>query len=1192
MKTLRKVLLMSFVVFAFSASTKGQILDVEEVTQEQTNWCWAAVSSCMLDYYNYNVEQCVIAEYTRTVSTFIDFGDIDCCDDPTQGCDQSNIMFDGSGSIQDILNNFGNLSTISSNTFLNQNEVLENIENSKPFIFRWGWSTGGGHFLVGHGIVVNNMHYMDPWFGEGYGIANYDWIVDGDGHNWTHTLVMDIKSVEIAISIDRSGSMAGSYITGAKNAAKSFVDLMQINDFLSVTSFSSSASVNFQFAQITSEQIKTNAKNAINSIGTGGSTSIGAGLQKAQQQLNLGNTDKIQGMILLSDGKENEYPYVSQVLPTIPGNTDIYTIALGPDSDQTLLNNIASATGGFYSYSPNTTRLALIYNSIRAKVTGQQFLAWLIGLIAQGQNIFHDIIVDGGSSLINFSLTWPGSDLDLELTDPNGNIINHSTSNPNVSFTSGPTFETYIISNPVPGQYTAKIIGVSTSGQEPYNLVVTGESSLEMQVAFNKSVYGKNEPILVTAEIMDGDQPVTGASVNAVVTAPSKDGHVPKGASSNEEPSPTQELNYDSENKVYLDEKGKEYYFDSNLSLYDDGLHGDGSANDGIYGNYYTNTSALGSYSFDISATGTAPLSGSFTRIQSKSTTVTFTQSIVVTEPQTGSTWYANSYHNVQWSSTNITGNVDIYLSINGGSTYNIPLALNITDDGSELCLIPNNLSATCRIKVQSIDYSAIAGTNPGNFSINKPVLTVVPANISVAPEAGSATFDIHFSNQAQIAWTINNMNDWITISQNTGNGETTLSLNYTLNILPDPRSGIVTINAPNSQNGAVNITVTQEGNPNQCAQTIDIPLNWSAVSSYLNHDDPQLEVVFAEIQANVVIMLGKNGLYWPGQNINTIGDWNPFEGYKIKMNEASTLCMNGEMVTVKTVNLPLGTYYLPVLDDQNIDANEIFSQIDGKLIYAFDMGGAIYWPDGGLYTLQTLEPGKGYLVSMSAPGSVTFPESKGKMVPNNNIIQVIENSPWTVTKTGSQHIITIYQPCFETLQRGDIIAAFNSMGLCVGVTQYRGVKENLPMIIYGDDVTTSATDGMVENEVLTFKVFNSTTKDVYDINPEWDLSMPNTGLFVENGLSAISSLKASTGIIESNLDNLNIFPNPNTGLFSIVGINEALEISVLNTTGQIIENMNVNQSVTIDLSKYSRGIYYLKLVSGSSVRMEKIIIR
>ena len=40
------------------------------------------------------------------------------------------------------------------------------------------------------------------------------------------------------------------------------------------------------------------------------------------------------------------------------------------------------------------------------------------------------------------------------------------------------------------------------------------------------------------------------------------------------------------------------------FELYDDGQHGDGSANDGVYANAFNNTSLAGSYNFNVHVSG------------------------------------------------------------------------------------------------------------------------------------------------------------------------------------------------------------------------------------------------------------------------------------------------------------------------------------------------------------------------------------------------------------------------------------------------------------------------------------------------------------------------------------------------------------------------------------------------------------
>ncbi len=337
------------------------------------------------------------------------------------------------------------------------------------------------------------------------------------------TLLTETPNAEIALCLDRSGSMGSNgYMIEAKNVSKLFVDLLEYDDYLAITSFSNSAGVNYSFTQITTEQNKSDAKNAINSISSGGGTGMGSGILKAQNELDKGNPGQVQTIILLGDGYENESPYVSEVLPNIPNNIDIYTIALGPDSDQTLLNNIAAGTGGMYSYSPGTDKLAAIYHSVQSKVSKQQMITLQSGQIAPNQEQTHNVPVDGGSGTVTFTMTGDTDELGFRLYDPYGQMIHENRSNPNIVFTSGESFKKYTITNPYIGNYTGIVDGLNVSQIENYDLIATGRSTLNMEVDFNKSIYGINEPILITGQFKDDTIPITDVSVSAEILVPNK----------------------------------------------------------------------------------------------------------------------------------------------------------------------------------------------------------------------------------------------------------------------------------------------------------------------------------------------------------------------------------------------------------------------------------------------------------------------------------------------------------------------------------------------------------------------------------------------------------------------------------------------------------------------------------------------
>jgi len=198
-----------FVIKSYRAEGLLEMTEVHtfpEVIQEQNEWCWTGVTAAIFDYFKNSVTQCEIAEYTRTVATWHDFGSEDCCINPNLGCNYWNYNYGSYGSIEDILESMQNKISIQNyglSRKLTMIEVETDLSNNKPFVIRWVWDGGGGHFLVGYGIDENYLHYMNPWFGEGNKIGTYDWVSLGGGHTWTHTnRITDVfRSIAIHPSI-------------------------------------------------------------------------------------------------------------------------------------------------------------------------------------------------------------------------------------------------------------------------------------------------------------------------------------------------------------------------------------------------------------------------------------------------------------------------------------------------------------------------------------------------------------------------------------------------------------------------------------------------------------------------------------------------------------------------------------------------------------------------------------------------------------------------------------------------------------------------------------------------------------------------------------------------------------------------------------------------------------------------------
>lgn len=165
----------------------GQVIPVKQVIQSKDQWCWAGVTESILDCYQHPRPQCEIAEYARTVITWHNFGTANCCINPNAGCNYWNYSWGYPGSIEDILEHFGNVSNYGVSYPLSLAESQTELTNRRLFVIRWGWYSGGGHFVVGHGVSGNTMYYMNPWPGEGLKMATYNWVKDDGVHQWTHT---------------------------------------------------------------------------------------------------------------------------------------------------------------------------------------------------------------------------------------------------------------------------------------------------------------------------------------------------------------------------------------------------------------------------------------------------------------------------------------------------------------------------------------------------------------------------------------------------------------------------------------------------------------------------------------------------------------------------------------------------------------------------------------------------------------------------------------------------------------------------------------------------------------------------------------------------------------------------------------------------------------------------------------------
>ena len=405
--------------------------------------------------------------------------------------------------------------------------------------------------------------------------------------------------------LDRSGSMlSDNRIDAARQAAKFYVDITRNNAGLAVVAYNENVNpAPFGIRAVTAApNVRQQAKDYLDGITASGLTSIGDGLAEAVTQRAASSTGNTPcSFVLLSDGMENS----AQFWATVQGDVvatgcPVTSIAFGSASDETLMQNIATATGGLFFYNDVFVSSAVsaanadsataigdtfldlgsVYEYAQAEGEGRQrLLAEKGGLQSQTtvpgvaaasptatQAQTHTVMIDDSVSEALFAIDWvPGFALDMQLIKPDGTVINSST----LPYTFADYRSGHLgwrIPNPEPGVWTmvvdfAQIIGLQASAVNqaaspqaitPYQVLVSGQSNLMFHLLLpdrlgSRYFTGNRVPIYA---FLSGNGPLGNLSPLALITAP---------------------------NGVQ-----------SIVRLYDDGLHGDGEAGDGFYGGTYT----------------------------------------------------------------------------------------------------------------------------------------------------------------------------------------------------------------------------------------------------------------------------------------------------------------------------------------------------------------------------------------------------------------------------------------------------------------------------------------------------------------------------------------------------------------------------------------------------------------------------
>jgi VWFA-related protein len=199
------------------------------------------------------------------------------------------------------------------------------------------------------------------------------------------------------LAIDVSGSMIGTPIERAKEAAISFINAIGPNDPVAIVTFSSTERLVQDFT--TDKDLLTDV---INGLVAGGQTALYDGSVLAVQTANASPVPR-RAVIILSDGAEfggrSSSGRADASAQALELGVSVNTIGLGFGTDRTYLQETATTTGGNFYESPSPDELLEIYNALALRFRSQYF-------------VYLTTDVPGDGTIYQ---------LDLQVTDADGN---------------------------------------------------------------------------------------------------------------------------------------------------------------------------------------------------------------------------------------------------------------------------------------------------------------------------------------------------------------------------------------------------------------------------------------------------------------------------------------------------------------------------------------------------------------------------------------------------------------------------------------------------------------------------------------------------------------------------------------------------------------------------------------------------
>jgi len=714
---------------------------------------------------------------------------------------------------------------------------------------------------------------------------------------------------------------------------------------------------------------------------------------------------------------------------------------------------------------------------------------------------------------------------------------------------------------------------------------------------------------------------------------------------------PTQSITVDVPNGGEIWNVGSTRYIRWHSNNFNDPVKIEYSTNGGSsYSTIVSSTANDGSYTWTVPNTPSTQClvrisdaaDGNPSDVSDATFTIPSNEFIVLDVPNGGESWQAGTQHIIVWHGQGINNkDVKIEYSTNNGATYNfIDYKTNTGTSGSYTWNIPNTPSTQCLVRVSVLIPPEISDASDNVFTISSPGGNNTPTGNNIGVNLGDVS--VEFDNV-------------------TGAGNTTLNKKTTgpaapsgFTIVPSTSPVYYDINTTATYSGNIfvcilyndagmtqaqeaalklqvyevppgnwkDITISVDVNANIiCGQVshltdfavmaptggsnnqiISLPQGWSWISFNVQPSDLSIENVMSGVSNLAIVVNGSGQFYIPGV-VNSIGQMNILEGYKIYVSSADQVSVTGQQVSVTTpMNLTSGWNFVSYLPTTAKSVETALASIISQLAIVKNDEGKFYIPNV-VNSLGNMAPGEGYKLYLNANATLTYPQGLG--VPKLSTItpatKNIRPSHFKFrARTGESYSVVVqsFNIGERNIKIGDEVGIFNSQGICVGAGVWDGT-DVMAISSWADDEQTIEIDGFREGEEIHFKFWDSDKDNETEFEATFIFG---NGRFGDGAFCMVEL--SSYGVIKNYSLEQN-YPNPfnaNTMISYHLSRAGKVELRVYSLLGKEIKTLvNEHQgigshSAIWDGRNYQgndipSGIYFYKLQMGGVFKVKRAVL-